>query len=243
VGITVNFGVVADVTANPASFLYPRVLGTSTDEASARVAAAVEGERDSVLSTLKHFPGHGAADGDSHRSIPVSDMPLADWTRTVAPPFAAGIAAGAELVMFGHLAFTAVDPLPASLSRPWHDILEQELGFTGVTITDDLLMLERSGDPAFANRSENAIAALTAGNTMLLYVWPGGDAASGDVYGLIADLHQAVDQGRLSIAQIDENVHQLLMLRRTLSSEDLAQQAPAHEEEETVNTWDFLRKK
>ena len=69
-GLSVNFGIVADVTDDPGSFIYRRVLGTTPDAAAERVAAAVAGEKGSVLSTLKHFPGHGAAPGDSGPSRP-----------------------------------------------------------------------------------------------------------------------------------------------------------------------------
>lgn len=214
VGVSVNFGIVADVTADPGSFLAGRVLGTDPASASARVAAAVAGERGQVLSTLKHFPGHGAAPGDSHRSIPTTPLGHQDWLTREAPPFQAGIDAGAELVMFGHLAYPSVDPKPASLSPAWHEILRTELGFDGVTITDDLLMLQDSGLPEYADPAENGIAALAAGNTMLLYVLPANPARYGtDVTDLIGRIVAAVDAGRLTPAQIDDAAHKLLVLR------------------------------
>ncbi len=76
--MSVNFGIVADLTADPSSFLAGRVLGTDPASASARVAAAVTGERRRVLSTLKHFPGRGAAPGDSQRSIPSTPLGYQD---------------------------------------------------------------------------------------------------------------------------------------------------------------------
>ncbi|HSP76379.1 MAG TPA: glycoside hydrolase family 3 N-terminal domain-containing protein [Cryobacterium sp.] len=214
VGVSVNFGIVADVTADPGSFLAGRVLGTDPASASDRVAAAVAGEHGRVLSTLKHFPGHGAAPGDSHRSIPSTPLGYQDWLSREAPPFQAGIEAGAELVMFGHLAYTSVDPKPASLSPAWHEILRTELGFDGVTITDDLLMLQDSGLPEYADPAENGIAALAAGNTMLLYVLPADPARHGiDVTALIGRIVGAVDSGRLTVEQIDAAAHKLLVLR------------------------------
>ncbi|WP_241977900.1 glycoside hydrolase family 3 N-terminal domain-containing protein [Cryobacterium cheniae] len=214
VGVSVNFGIVADVTADPASFLAGRVLGTDPASASARVAAAVTGEHGRVLSTLKHFPGHGAAAGDSHRSIPSTPLGYQDWLTGEAPPFRAGIAAGAEVVMFGHLAYPSIDSKPASLSPAWHEILRADLGFDGVTITDDLLMLQDSGLPEYADPAENGIAALAAGNTMLLYVLPADPARSGtDVTTLIGRIVGAVDAGRLTPGQIDEAAYKLLVLR------------------------------
>ena len=214
VGVSVNFGIVADVTADPGSFLAGRVLGTDPASASSRVAAAVAGERGRVLSTLKHFPGHGAAPGDSHRSIPSTPLGYQDWLAAEAPPFEAGIAAGAEVVMFGHLSYQSVDRRPASLSPAWHKILRTELDFDGVTITDDLLMLQDSGLPEYADPAENGIAALAAGTTMLLYVLPANPARYGiDVTALIGRIVGAVDSGRLTPEQIDAAAYKLLMLR------------------------------
>jgi len=217
-GINLNFGIVADVTPDPHSFIYDRVLGTDAAQGEQRVAAAVSGEHGRVLSTLKHFPGHGATSGDSHRGVPSTALGRADWLAEVAPPFRAGIAAGAEVVMFGHLAYTAVDPRPASLSPEWHAILRTELGFDGVAVTDDMLMLQQSGLPQYADPVENAISALAAGNTMLLYVLPANPAAAGvDIPLMITGIVAAVDSGRIPLATIDDDVRRLLVLRRTLS--------------------------
>lgn len=219
-GINLNFGIVADVTADRHSFIYDRVLGTDAATGGPRVAAAVAGEHGRVLSTLKHFPGHGATGEDSHHGIPSSPLSRAGWASRVAPPFRAGIAAGAEVVMFGHLAYPAVDRHPASLSAVWHAILRDELGFDGVAITDDMLMLQHSGLPQYADPVENAISALAAGNTMLLFVLPADPAAAGvDIPRMITGIAAAVDAGRIPLATIDDNVRRLLVLRRTLSGQ------------------------
>jgi beta-N-acetylhexosaminidase len=219
-GVSVNLGIVADQTPDTSSFIYSRVLGATPQDAAARVAAAVEGERGTVLSTLKHFPGHGAAPGDSHSSIPSTDLSLDEWRATHALPFESGINAGAELVMFGHLRFTAVDSAPASLSARWHNILRDDLGFDGIVITDDMLMLQDSGEPDFADAGLNAITALAAGNTMLLYVLPADAASVGAAPSHLVDvIEAAVGDGRLSEATIDEAAHRLLIERRELSGQ------------------------
>ena len=212
-GITVNFGIVADVVADPASFIYDRSLGSTAEDAAERVAAAVSGERGHVLSTLKHFPGHGAATGDSHSSIPRTPMPIEQWRAEHAPPFEAGITAGAQLVMLGHLQFDSVDTVPATLSARWHQILRDELNFDGITITDDMNMLEDSGSPEYADQAQNAVLAVAAGNTMLLYV------QEIDVAAVVAAVHAAVDDGTIPIATIDEAARKLLIARRTLSGD------------------------
>ncbi|MDQ7877689.1 glycoside hydrolase family 3 N-terminal domain-containing protein [Microbacterium sp. QXD-8] len=209
-GILVNFGIVADVTADADSFIHRRVLGTTPDAASARVAAAVRGEEGSVFSTLKHFPGHGAAPGDSHTAIPSTALTLDQWRAADALPFQAGIDAGAELLMFGHLAYTAVDPTPASLSPEWHRIAREELGFDGVTITDDLGMLQGSGQPQYADPVANAVAALAAGNDMVLtVVYSTPDTAPRVVDGIVA----AVESGALPAERLEEAATRVMELR------------------------------
>jgi beta-N-acetylhexosaminidase len=218
-GVNVNFGIVADQTDERSSFIFSRVLGTTPADSADRVAAAVSGEGEHVASTLKHFPGHGAMPDDSHSSIPTSDLPLDAWRTTHAVPFERGIAAGAELVMFGHLRYSAVDAAPASLSAQWHRILVDELGFTGITITDDMLMLSDSGEPAYADPVQNAVTALAAGMTMLLYVLPADAASEGaDPAAIVAGVAAAVADGRLSEAAIDDAAIKLLVARRELAT-------------------------
>jgi beta-N-acetylhexosaminidase len=220
VGASVNFGIVADVTGDASSFIHSRVLGETPADGAARVAAAVEGERGTVLSTLKHFPGHGATPGDSHSTIPSTDLSLPDWRATHALPFQAGIDAEAELVMFGHLSFTAIDDAPASLSARWHNILRKDLGFDGIAITDDMLMLQDTGDPAFADAGQNAVTALAAGNTMLLYVLPADAASVGAAPTHLVDaIAAAVGDGRLTEGTINDAAHRLLVQRRELSGQ------------------------
>ncbi|WP_374010695.1 glycoside hydrolase family 3 N-terminal domain-containing protein [Leifsonia sp. LS-T14] len=215
-GISVNFGTVADVTADPHSFIAGRVLGTEPQGASARVAASVTGERGAVLSTLKHFPGHGESEADSHHAIPSTAVTKAEWAARDAPPFQGGIAAGAELVMFGHLAYTQVDAAPASLSAAWHRILTDELGFRGVSITDDLRMLQDTGLPQYQDPGENAVQAIAAGNTMVLDVIPAGS----DPGALIDAVVAAVQSGRIPAEQVDADALKLLRLRHSLAPKE-----------------------
>ncbi|SFR77438.1 beta-N-acetylhexosaminidase [Agromyces sp. CF514] len=219
-GVNLNFGVVADVTDDPDSFIWSRVLGTDPASASERVAAAVVGERGTVFSTLKHFPGHGAAPGDSHSSVPSAPLTLDEWSTGPAAPFRSGIETGADLVMTGHLAYPAVDPLPASLSPEWHRILREDLGFDGVVVTDDMLMLGANGLPEYADPNENAIRAVASGSDLLLYVLPADPADSGiSVDGLVGAIAGAVESGRIPQERLDDAVERVLTLRRTLVEE------------------------
>jgi beta-N-acetylhexosaminidase len=115
--------------------------------------------------------------------------------------------------MFGHLAFTAVDQQPATFSTEWHEILRNDLGFDGVVITDDMGMLERSGVPEYSSQVTNAVRAIEAGNTMLLYV----DAV--DTAAIVAAVSRAIDSGELDESIIDEAALKLLEVRRALSGE------------------------
>jgi beta-N-acetylhexosaminidase len=212
VGVSVNFGIVADIANDRSSFMFERSFGSTGADTAARVSQAVLGESQ-VLSTLKHFPGHGAAPGDSHFSIPSTSIQLSDWRTSHALPFAAGIEAGAPIVMFGHLAFAAVDGVPATFSNRWHEILRDELSFDGISITDDMGMLERSGVPEYSDQVTNAVRAISAGNTMLLYVSPV------DVSAIVLAVTRAIDEGTLDESTIDDATLKLLTLRRTLSGQ------------------------
>ncbi|WP_243841967.1 glycoside hydrolase family 3 N-terminal domain-containing protein [Microbacterium hydrocarbonoxydans] len=213
-GVTVNFGTVADISADPGSFIHGRALGTEPAGAAERVAAATEAQEMLVASTLKHFPGHGAAPGDSHRGIPSSALTLDAWRQADAVPFTAGIDAGARLLMFGHLAYPAIDPAPASLSASWHDIARAELGFDGVAVTDDLGMLASSGDSAYADPVANAVAAVAAGNDLVLTVFGSTAETAGS---LAAGIAAAVEAGALPAERLEEAALRVMTLRLQLS--------------------------
>lgn len=209
-GITVDFGTVADVTADPSSFIYGRALGTDPQSSAERVAAATAAQEPVVASTLKHFPGHGAAPGDSHHAIPSTAETLDEWRAKDAVPFVAGIDAGASLLMFGHLAYTSVDPAPASLSARWHEIARDELGFDGVIVTDDLGMLQSSGLPEYADPVSNAVTAVAAGNDLVLMIAGStADTASEIVAGITA----AVDSGALPAERLADAATRVMALR------------------------------
>jgi beta-N-acetylhexosaminidase len=218
-GITVNFGTVADVTSNSASFIYGRALGTDPSSASEHVAAATTAQEGFLASTLKHFPGHGAAEGDSHHAIPTTPMPVEQWRTDDAPPFVAGIDAGASLLMFGHLAYTAVDSAPASMSAEWHRIAREDLGFEGVMVTDDLGMLLSSGDPAYADPVANGVAAIAAGNDLVLMIAGSTpETAAQMVAGIVA----AVESGDLPAERLADAATRVRELRLELAANTAA---------------------
>ncbi|MGI6877630.1 glycoside hydrolase family 3 N-terminal domain-containing protein [Microbacterium sp. gxy059] len=216
-GATISFGLVADVPRSEGSFIFERSFGTDPGAVADRVAAVVEAERGTVATTLKHFPGHGAAEGDSHEAIPSTDLDEQTWRETDAVPFQAGIDAGAELVMAGHLRFTAIDPdAPASLSSRWYEILRDELGFDGVAVTDDLGMLLSSGDKRYADLAQDAVLALAAGADLALVIAGSTPETPAQVADAIA---AAVEGGELPEERLDEAATRVMQLRLDLDPE------------------------
>ena len=164
-GFTWVFAPVADVTIGAAD----PTIGTrspSTDPAVAAraVAAAVRGyDGAGLVSTTKHFPGHGSVTADSHETLPVLGTPLEGLRRRDLPPFAAAIAARAPAVMMGHLDVGALAPgVPSSQAPQVYDFLRDDLGFEGVAITDSL------GMGAALTQDYPAVRALKAGADLLL---------------------------------------------------------------------------
>lgn len=210
VGINVNLAPVADVVDNPANqVIGDRSFGTTADEVVQVLPAYVGGLRDSgVAATLKHFPGHGSTNGDSHYSVVTVTKTLAQLEQTELPPFrsSAGIA---DLVMTANVGYPALDPsgLPASLSKPIVDFLRLNVGFSGVVITDDLEMA------AIQDRwstSEAGVMALNAGVDLLLV------NSSGDIPALHDAIVEAVRSGVVSEARIDESLQRVLALKNQL---------------------------
>jgi beta-N-acetylhexosaminidase len=164
-GFTWVFAPVADVTIGAAD----PTIGTrspSTDPvlAAEATAAAVQGyDAAGLVSTTKHFPGHGSATADSHDVMPRLDVPLDQLEARDLAPFRAAVAAHAPAVMVSHLDVTALAPgAPASLSAEIYEFLREELGFEGVAVTDSL------GMGAVVGREQPAVTALNAGADLLL---------------------------------------------------------------------------
>ncbi|MGO2519872.1 MAG: glycoside hydrolase family 3 N-terminal domain-containing protein [Microbacterium sp.] len=214
-GANVNFGIVADTTADRSSFIFGRSLGADPKGAAERVGAAVAAEEQFVASTLKHFPGHGAAPGDSHQLIPSTELTFEQWRQADALPFVAGIDAGASLLMFGHLAYTSVDPAPASLSSRWHEIAREDLGFDGVMVTDDLGMLLSTGLKEYADPVTNAVTAVAAGNDLVLMIVHSTPETAAQ---LTAGITAAVDAGTLPAERLQEAAERVMTLRLELAA-------------------------
>ena len=218
-GANVNFGVVADVSLGSGAYIHSRSFSTDPAVAAEHVAVAAGAEVDEVAQTLKHFPGHGLVFADTHRVVPSSEITLEQWRTTHALPFVAGIAAGAELVMTGHIRVPSVSKDPATLSDDWVAILRNELGFDGVIITDDLRMLKASGEEQYQDEADLAVAALVAGNDLILLAVDPGRDPSYETYTLMLDaMERAVLDGAVSEDQVDASLRRVLTLRSVLGT-------------------------
>lgn len=203
-GFNTDFAPVADVWTNKrSSAIGDRAYSDDYDEAAELVAAAVKGFHDGgVICCLKHFPGHGSTKTDSHDGAATVDKTLPQLRQEDLKPFVSGIAAGADMVMVGHLTVPTMDDAPASVSRKIvTNLLRYDLGFRGVIVTDGLQMQAL----AQYTDGEKAVLALAAGNDMLLEI--------SDVPGAVAAVEQALADGTLTQAALDESVLRILQLK------------------------------
>ncbi len=167
-GVNVNYAPVCDIASDPANpALGTRSFGDDPDAVGRLAAATVRGlQAEGVAATAKHFPGAGDASGDPHHELPRISRTSEELAERELVPFRAVIAAGARLVMAGHVTLPDRDDLPASLSAAvLRDVLRGELGFDGVTISDALDMRALAQGAA---QVVDAIAALRAGEDVLL---------------------------------------------------------------------------
>lgn len=231
VGVNVNFAPVVDVNSNPRNpVIGIRSFGDSVDTVVAFGRKALEGYRQAgTIACLKHFPGHGDVDVDSHDDLPVVNKSKDELMRVELRPFAE-LASQAETIMTAHLLVPALDPEYCStLSKKTLDFLRKDLGFQGVIITDSLVMegvLKKCG-----SIDEAAIQALNAGSDILLL---GGkqlinnskiELTVSDIRRIHHALVEAVKSGRISEERLNQAVEKIIQLK----NKHLLKSAPVHE--------------
>ena len=143
--------------------MYNRSLGEDTSTTSKYAEEVIKASKtEDVSYVLKHFPGY-SNNSDTHTGTSVDSRTLDEIKENDLPPFKAGIDAMAEAVLVSHNIVESIEKdTPASLSKNVHEMLRQELVFSGVIITDDLDML------ATKNSTDLYLNALKAGNDMLI---------------------------------------------------------------------------
>ena len=210
-GIHLTFSPDADVNNNPANpIINTRSFGGDPAGVARLVAAAVRGTQDAgMIATVKHFPGHGDTDTDSHIALPII---RADWRRLDSlelVPFRAAIAAGVKVVMSAHIALPGLENggmVPATLAPEiLTGVLRDSLGFKGMVVTDALDMgaLVKNYGPG-----ESAIRAFLAGSDLLLMPTDPRQA--------IDSMVAAVHSGRVPRARLDSSLRRLLMMKERL---------------------------
>jgi len=181
VGINLNFAPAVDLyTDHESTVIGPRSFGENPEAAGELGAAFMAGSREAgVLTTAKHFPGHGDTGADSHGKLPVIDIGEKTFRSRELVPFKLMIEAGVPAIMSGHLNFPRVtkDGEPATFSKYLlNDVLRDELGFKGLIVTDDIMM---NGATEYAGSVSRAVQlAILAGNDIVeSSTTPGGHDA------------------------------------------------------------------
>ncbi len=203
-GFNLDFAPDADVNTNPDN----PVIGTRAFSSDSKTAAdmaeamAVGLKSQGILPTFKHFPGHGDTDTDSHTGAAVTEKSRDEMRSCEWLPF---LRAGDwDCVMVGHITASTIDPLPASLSyRMVTQILREELGFSGLIVTDSLEMDAVSGQ---YTASKAAVKAIQAGCDILLMP----DGLPEAFQGVLS----AVESGEISRERLDSSVRRILEFKQ-----------------------------
>ena len=204
-GINVNFAPVCDISREPGAFMYDRSLGLDAQTASGVISQVVGVYQKSGMGcVLKHFPGYGN-NADTHTGIAVDERPYDTFLQQDFLPFQAGVDAGAGCVLVSHNIVTCKDgDMPASLSPTWHQVLREELGFTGCVITDDLVM---DAIQDYCDASSAAVQAVLAGNDLL---------CCSDYETQVPAVLAAVEDGTISEERVEESALRVLRWKEEL---------------------------
>lgn len=208
IGVHINFAPVADVNNNPNNpVINDRSFGDNTEVVTKHAIAFARGLHDAgIVGCAKHFPGHGDTDVDSHKELPLIPHDKNRLHAVELEPFKKLIAANIPAIMIGHLevpAFEDQPKLPSSLSKKIvTDLLQKELGFTGLVITDGLDM---GGITNYYSDGQAELQALLAGNDILL--------CPVDVPAAVAAIKQAITDNLITEQEIDTHVEKILRVK------------------------------
>lgn len=208
-GLHLNFAPVVDVNNNPANpVINFRSFGEDKYNVTKKSLAYMQGMQDQqILTTAKHFPGHGDTDADSHYALPQINHNRRRLDSLELYPFRELIKAGVGGVMVAHLNIPALDPakgVPSTLSKPIvTGLLQEELGFEGLIVTDAMNMkgVTGSNPPGVVDKD-----AILAGNDMLEF--------TEDVPRAIAEIRKAIQQGLISQQEIDRRCRKMLAVKQ-----------------------------
>ena len=213
IGVHWNFFPDADVNSNPANpIINTRSFGEDPKQVGDMVTAYIKGAHDGgMLATVKHFPGHGDTATDSHLGVASVNGDRAHLDSIELPPFRQAIAAGVDSVMVAHVTVPALDSDPnhtATISTAVvSDLLEKQMGFNGLVVTDALDMAGLTH--LFANNiGRAAVEAFKAGNDVLLI--------PADLGASYRAMVKAVESGEISRRRLDASVLKILKTKASL---------------------------
>jgi beta-N-acetylhexosaminidase len=209
-GVHIDLGPVADVNNNARNpVINIRSFGEDPARVGRLVSSWVRGlQEGGVIATLKHFPGHGDTDVDSHLGLPIILHPRERLNTIELPPFASGLRAGAGGVMVAHVELPAIDAEsgPATFSQKvTTGLLRQELGFAGIVVSDALKM---DAITKMASTGDAAVKAVVAGIDVIL--------DSPDPAVAARAIKAAVDSGQIPRARIEASARRLLEAKARL---------------------------
>jgi beta-glucosidase-like glycosyl hydrolase/CubicO group peptidase (beta-lactamase class C family) len=208
VGVHLNFAPVLDVNSNPLNpIINTRSFGEDPDAVADLGAAYLAGAREGgVLTTAKHFPGHGDTKTDSHVELPIVDGDRERLEALELIPFRRAVDEGVDAIMTAHVAVPAIlgpDGPPATLSPFFMtELLREEMGFDGLLLTDAIRMRAISDGYGVG---ESAILAVEAGADIIL--------APADIWVTIDALEEAVLSGRMSRERMNASVRRILEMK------------------------------
>jgi beta-N-acetylhexosaminidase len=213
IGIHWNFFPVADVNSNPANpVINTRSFGEDPQQVGQLVTAYIQGAHEGgMLTTAKHFPGHGDTATDSHLGVARVDGDLAHLHSIELPPFQKAIDGGVDSVMVAHVTVPALEPDPNRVAttspRIVTDLLRKQMKFDGIVTTDALDMAGLTRLYA-SNVGRAAVEAIKAGNDLLLI--------PADLDSSYREMVKAVQSGEIPAARLDESVLKLLKAKASL---------------------------
>ena len=207
-GINMNFAPILDVNTNKDNpIIGERAFSSNADDVVAGSKVVIkEYEKYGIITVGKHFPGHGAASADSHKTLPTIDLSKEEMQEHL-KPFEEAIKIGLPAIMAAHVLYPAFDETnPASISKKIiDDLLINEINYDGVIITDDM---EMNGIKGFT-RFEACIKAINAGINMFIF-----RDTTKDIVELIEKLEKAVIEGIIPEEKIENSFDKIINLKR-----------------------------
>lgn len=166
IGLNMNLAPVVDVSTSSSDFIHRRAYGKGAEETALYTKQIIKTMNElGMISTMKHFPGYGN-NIDTHTGIAIDKRDYTTFQTSDFLPFKAGIEAGGTTILVSHNIVECMDKeKPASLSKKVHELLRNELGFTGVILTDDLAM---DAVKSYVKKGEASVQAVIAGNDMII---------------------------------------------------------------------------